>query len=137
MLRKGVEAAQHLRQSIAAGHLEEAVALLGTIGARRLMQFGDEEGGFTMYGTSMVQPAIVITKPYNKEPADCGNGNMIAIVMDSREKVDAFHAKALELGGSDQGAPGLRGDPKFGYYFGYFRDPDGHKLAAFNISPEG
>ena len=41
-------------------------ALLGTIGARRLMQFGEEEGGFTMYGTSMAQPVIVITKPYNK-----------------------------------------------------------------------
>jgi catechol 2,3-dioxygenase-like lactoylglutathione lyase family enzyme len=110
-------------------------ALLGTIGARRLMQFGDEDGGFTMYGTSMAQPALVITRPYDKGPADCGNGNMVAIVMDSRDKVDAFHAKALELGGTDEGPPGFRGDPKFGYYFAYFRDPDGHKLAAFNIQP--
>jgi catechol 2,3-dioxygenase-like lactoylglutathione lyase family enzyme len=110
--------------------------LLGTIGATRLMQFGEEEGGFTMYGTGMAQPAIVITKPYNKEPANCGNGNMIAIMMDSRERVDAFHAKALELGGTDEGPPGFRGDPKFGYYFAYFRDPDGHKLAAFTIQPQ-
>ena len=109
-------------------------ALLGTIGAKRLMQFGDEDGGFTMYGTSMSQPAIVITRPYDKQSPDCGNGNMIAIVMDEKAKVDAFHAKAIELGGTDEGQPGYRGDPSFGYYFAYFRDPDGHKLAAFNIA---
>lgn len=111
-------------------------ALLGTIGATRLMQFSDDDGGFTMWGISMAKPAIVVTKPYDKRPANCGNGNMIAIVMDDRAKVDAFHAKALELGGSDEGAPGYRGDPKFGYYFAYCRDPDGHKLAAFNITPQ-
>lgn len=109
-------------------------ALLGTIGATRLMQFGDEEGGFTMYGTAMDQPALVLVRPHNREPADCGNGNMVAIALDSNEKVDAFHAKAIELGGVDEGAPGYRGDSAFGYYFGYFRDPDGHKLAAFNIA---
>jgi catechol 2,3-dioxygenase-like lactoylglutathione lyase family enzyme len=112
-------------------------ALLGTIGAKRLMQFPDEDGGFTMWGVSMDRPAIVVTRPYDKEPQNCGNGNMIAIVMDERSKVDALHAMALELGATDEGAPGFRGDPKFGYYFAYFRDPDGHKLAAFNISPGG
>jgi catechol 2,3-dioxygenase-like lactoylglutathione lyase family enzyme len=112
-------------------------ALLGTIGARRLMQFADEDGGFTMYGTSMAMPALVVTRPYDKQPAECGNGNMVALVMDARDKVDAFHAKAIALGGSDEGAPGFRGDPSLGYYFGYFRDPDGHKLAVFNIAPQG
>jgi catechol 2,3-dioxygenase-like lactoylglutathione lyase family enzyme len=112
-------------------------ALLGTIGAKRLMQFGDEDGGFTMYGTSMAKPALVVTRPYDKQPAECGNGNMVALVMDARDKVDAFHAKAIELGGTDEGAPGFRGDPSLGYYFGYFRDPDGHKLAVFNIAPQG
>ncbi|MGI8932033.1 MAG: VOC family protein [Sphingomicrobium sp.] len=112
-------------------------ALLGTIGAKRLMQFGDEDGGFTMYGTSMAQPAIVITRPFDKQAANCGNGNMVAIVIDDKAKVDAFHAKAIELGGTDEGPPGFRGDPSFSYYFAYFRDPDGHKLAAFNISPNG
>jgi catechol 2,3-dioxygenase-like lactoylglutathione lyase family enzyme len=113
-------------------------ALFGTIGAKRLMQFGDEDGGsgFTMYGTSMARPAVVLTRPYDQQPMQVGNGNMVALVMDSTDKVDAFHAKALELGGTDEGAPGYRGDPKFGYYFGYFRDPDGHKFAVFNIAPQ-
>lgn len=112
-------------------------ALLGTIGAKRLMQFPDEDGGFTMWGTSMAQPGIVVTRAYDKQPADCGNGNMIAIPFDAKDKVDAFHARAIELGGTDEGAPGYRGDPSFGYYFAYFRDPDGHKFAAFNIARHG
>lgn len=111
-------------------------ALLGTIGAKRVMQFADEDGGFTMYGVGRDKPALVVTRPYDKQPATCGNGDMVAIVMDSRERVDAFHAKALELGGSNEGDPGFRGDPKFGFYFAYFRDLDGHKFAVFNITPQ-
>ena len=111
-------------------------ALLGTIGAKRLMQFPDEDGGFTLYSAGMATPGIVLTAPHDKQPADCGNGNMIAIVMDDRPKVDAFHARAIELGGTDEGAPGFRGDPAHGYYFAYFRDPDGHKFAAFNIASQ-
>ena len=32
------------------------------------------------------------------------------------------------LGGADEGAPGPRG--RSGFYAGYFRDPDGNKLAV-------
>ncbi len=39
-----------------------------------------------------------------------------------------LHAKALELGGTDEGAPGPSGD---GFYAAYFRDLDGNKLNAF------
>ena len=113
-------------------------ALLGTIGAKRLMQLeGEENGGFTLYGRSMDAPAIVLIRTFDKQPAAPGNGNMIALVMNSRDRVDAFYAKALELGGTDEGRPGYRGDPAMGQYFAYFRDPDGHKLAVFNIAPQG
>lgn len=107
-------------------------ALFESIGARRLMQL---DHGFTMYGTAMNRPAVAITRPHDGQPSNVGNGNMVALVMDSHDKVDAFHAKALELGGTNEGDPGFRGDPKFGYYFAYFRDPDGHKFAIFNIAP--
>ena len=110
-------------------------ALFGSIGGKRLMQLEDQRG-FTMYGVAMNRPAVVVTKPYNGEPMHPGNGTMVALVMDSTDKVDAFHAKALELGGTDEGAPGYRGDPKFGYYFGYFRDLDGNKFAVFHIAPQ-
>src|SRR3546814_5383941 len=48
----------------------------------------------------------------------------------SRENVDKIHAKALALGGKDEGAPGVRGG---NFYGGYFRDLDGNKLVAFHM----
>ena len=104
-------------------------ALLGTIGAGRLME-ADE---FIAWATSPGSPAVSIIKPYNREAATVGNGVMVAIAMDSADKVDAFHAKALELGGTDEGAPGLRFD---NFYAAYFRDLDGNKLNAFCMVAE-
>ena len=69
-------------------------------------------------------------------PPTVGNGNMAAIVVDSRDKVDRLHARALELGGSDEGPPGVRGpDGDNAFYGAYFRDLDGNKLCAFCIGP--
>ena len=103
--------------------------LLGAIGAGRAME-GDT---FIAWSTGPGSPAVSIIKPFNSEAATVGNGMMVAIAMDTPEKVDAFHARALELGGSDEGAPG----PRFGnFYAGYFRDLDGNKLNAFCITQE-
>ena len=111
--------------------------LLGsTIGAKRIMEFGDDLGGFTMWGTGFDKPGFAVTNPYNKEPAGAGNGNMTALAMDSRAKVDAVHSRALELGGTCEGPPGLRGEegPQ-AFYGAYFRDLDGNKLCAFRVGP--
>ena len=109
--------------------------LFGSIGGRRLMQL-DDQRGFTMYGVAMNRPAVVLIEPYDGQAANPGNGNMIAIVMDSKDKVDAFHARAIELGGANEGDPGYRGDPSRGFYFAYFRDLDGNKFAVFNYAPQ-
>ena len=111
-------------------------ALLGSIGAKRLMEFGDDLGGFTMWGTAWDKPGIALTHPHNGQSAVAGNGNMAAIVLDTRAKVDALHAKALELGGTCDGPPGLRGDegPQ-AFYGAYFRDPEGNKFCAFRMGP--
>ena len=109
-------------------------ALFGTIGATRLMEL--PSNGFTLYGTSFGRPGVAVTRPYDQQPATVGNGNMIALAMDSREKVDAFYAKALELGGTDEGPPGLRSpDGPQAFYGAYFRDLDGNKFCAFRIGP--
>lgn len=107
--------------------------LLGMIGVGRLMVM---DSGFTMYGTSFGQPALAVTPPYNGEPATAGNGNMVAIPVNERAQVDALHARALDLGGSCEGAPGVRGEegPQ-AFYGAYFRDLDGNKLCAFRIGP--
>ncbi|RVT43236.1 VOC family protein [Sphingobium algorifonticola] len=111
-------------------------SLLGMIGASRIMEFGEELGGFTMYGRSMTEPGFVITHPFDGAAATQGNGNMVAVQLDSRALVDAVHARALELGGSCEGPPGLRGEEgDMAFYAAYFRDPEGNKLAAFKYGP--
>jgi catechol 2,3-dioxygenase-like lactoylglutathione lyase family enzyme len=97
-------------------------ALLGELGARRMMQ----TERFVLWFVAPDRPALGLFRPFDQKPATPGNGTMIAIVVDSPAKVDAMHRKALELGASDEGAPGPRGIP--GFYAGYFRDPDGNKL---------
>ena len=101
--------------------------LFGLIGAGRIL----EDDTFVAWGRSMKEPGVSIAKPFDGNPATVGNGVMIAIAVDSPDKVDAFHAKALELGGTDEGAPGPRGEQ---FYAGYFRDLDGNKLNAFCIT---
>ena len=44
--------------------------------------------------------------------------------------VDAFHAAALEAGGTDNGAPGRRPQYHERYYGAYVLDPDGHNVEA-------
>jgi len=110
--------------------------LLATVGAKRIMEFGEEAGGFTMWGTGFDKPGVAVTNPYNKLPAVAGNGNMAAIAAGSRANVDKLHAKALELGGTCEGPPGVRGEEGLEAFYGaYFRDLDGNKLAAFCIGP--
>lgn len=99
-------------------------ALLGEIGAKQLMDFGRS----VAYGVSMDKPALGVGLPFDGKPATVGNGVMVAIAVNSRELVDRLHRKALELGGTDEGAPG----PRFeNFYAAYFRDLDGNKLNAF------
>jgi predicted lactoylglutathione lyase len=99
-------------------------ALLATVGATRFM----ESDRFIAWAVSPTTPSLGVTLPFDGKPASVGNGTMVALVVDSRAKVDALHRKARELGGADEGAPGPRGD---GFYAGYFRDPDGNKLNVF------
>ena len=110
--------------------------LLALIGAKRIMEFGDDLGGFTMWGVAWDKPGLAVTRPYDKGRATPGNGNMVALTVETRAKVDELHAKALALGGTDEGAPGLRGDegPQ-AFYGAYFRDLDGNKFCAFRIGP--
>lgn len=101
-------------------------ALLAVVGASRIME-GDN---FIAWGTAPDQPAISVITPYDGKPMTVGNGTMVAIAVDAPEKVHALHAKAMELGGANEGDPGPRAGP---FYAGYFRDLDGNKLNAFCI----
>lgn len=99
-------------------------ALLGEMGAKRFMEYDT----FIAWAVAPDVPAVAVSKPHDGKPATIGNGSMVALVVDSREKVDRLYHKAIELGGTDEGPAGPRGD---NFYAGYFRDPDGNKLNFF------
>jgi catechol 2,3-dioxygenase-like lactoylglutathione lyase family enzyme len=99
--------------------------LLKEIGGGRFM----ETEQFTAYSASPDKPGIGITVPYDGKPATAGNGTMIALKVDSAQKVNSFYNKAMSLGAKDEGKPGPRGES--GFYAAYFRDLDGNKLNVF------
>ena len=99
--------------------------LLGSIGMKPL--FEHPSGGRLYRGDGCM---FGVLGPYDGNPACIGNGMMGGFAFDTVEEVDAFHAKALELGGTDEGAPGAR-MPKV--YFAYFRDLDGNKLCGYKM----
>jgi len=101
-------------------------ALLAEIGGKRAM----EADRFVSWSTGANSPSLGVIKPYDEKPATIGNGTMVALVVDSQEKVKAMYDKAIELGAKDEGPPGLRMGT---FYAAYFRDLDGNKLNIFHF----
>lgn len=99
-------------------------ALAAEMGTGRMMEFDS----FIAWGTPGGGAGVAATKPFDGQPATVGNGVMVALEARDKDQVDRLYQIAMDNGGSDEGAPGPRGD---GFYAGYFRDPDGNKLNAF------
>jgi len=111
------------------------VLLFASIGAGRFME---EENYFVAWAVTPDQPSVAVSIPFDKAPATVGNGTMVALFMESPEQVDALYGKAIELGAACEGKPGFRPeDATSGFYAGYFRDLDGHKLNAFCMVEAG
>jgi catechol 2,3-dioxygenase-like lactoylglutathione lyase family enzyme len=100
-------------------------AVLGTLGYRLVMEF-NEIGG---YGDE--KPYFWIGKAPDPHPRI-----HIAFAAKTRAQVNAFHAKALELGAKSDGAPGLRLEYHPDYYGAFVIDPDGHNIEAVIHTPE-
>jgi catechol 2,3-dioxygenase-like lactoylglutathione lyase family enzyme len=86
----------------------------------------DHPSGGRVYGSGA--SVFGVLGPHDGQPATVGNGSMFGFVLGSRDQVDAFHAKALELGGRCDGPPGLRAPNA---YFAYVRDLEGNKLCTY------
>ena len=107
----------------AARFYDAALAPLGMV--RRATE--DSEVGYGLPEDRRTR--LWITLPFDSKPATIGNGSMPALVAPSPEAVRAFHKAALDAGGTDEGAPGLRPYGP-GFFAAYVRDPDGNKLSA-------
>lgn len=60
----------------------------------------------------------------------------LAFAAESRQQVESFYLKALEAGGKDNGAPGLRPHYHANYYAAFVIGPDGHNIEAVCHEPE-
>lgn len=110
-------------------------AVMGDLGAR--LRFSDATKPWAAWMPAEgARPLFIIGKPYDGQPAECGNGQMTALLAPSRAAVDRAHASALAHGGSCEGPPGLRPHYHANYYGAYFRDPEGNKLSVCCHDPE-
>src|SRR5579863_2789880 len=100
-------------------------AVLGELGIVR----GKSGDGFAGWG-SPHESGFFITRPLNGQAASVGNGVSVSFLAPTRDAVDRFHAKAMALGATDEGKPGVRPHYHANYYAAYLRDPDGNKIAA-------
>jgi catechol 2,3-dioxygenase-like lactoylglutathione lyase family enzyme len=102
-------------------------AVLGALGLRRVAQMPAGDGADAV-GYGVDYPIFWIDRfhPHSVK-------QHTAFAARSRAEVDAFHAAALEAGGTDNGLPGLRdtahGYPP-GYYAAFVLDPDGNNMEA-------
>ena len=103
-------------------------AIAGLLSAKRVMErdnlvaYKGADGGMFLIGLPFAGDASV------------GNGTQVGFAAPSRAVVDAVYAKAMELGGSCEGPPGLRGpDGPQGFYATYFRDRDGNKIMVMRV----
>ncbi len=103
-------------------------ALAELLGARRVLDrdevkaYKGADGGMFLIGLP------------NAGEATYGNGTQVGFAAPNRATVDAVYAKAMALGGSCEGPPGLRGpEGPQAFYAAYFRDPDGNKIMTMCI----
>jgi catechol 2,3-dioxygenase-like lactoylglutathione lyase family enzyme len=101
---------------------------LAPLGHTLLMEFSGAAAGFGP--TDGGKPSFFLEA--HGEPV---RGRLhVAFAAETRAQVDAFHAAALEAGGTDNGPPGLRWyHPS--YYGAYVLDPDGNNVEAVCHEP--
>jgi catechol 2,3-dioxygenase-like lactoylglutathione lyase family enzyme len=121
--------------TIGTNDLETASAfydkLLSLFGIGRVLV---QPGRAVYYGHKTLEFGVI--KPFDGKLATVGNGSMVAFQARSRNQVKEVHAMALALGGSDEGAPGPRGENGGDPYCAYFRDPEGNKFLVYRAGPD-
>jgi catechol 2,3-dioxygenase-like lactoylglutathione lyase family enzyme len=106
--------------------------LFGAVGVGRIIELPRLAG----WGVDWNKPIFGVSIPVDGNMATAGNGSMVALGQRTRSRVDTLHAKALELGGLNEGAPGVRGQEGVNaFYAAYVRDLDGNKLGFYCVGP--
>lgn len=101
--------------------------LLGSVGFKVVEDLEE----YKAIGFGKQFPEFWVGEP-EKDAATPGNGVHVSFLVDGNEQVDVFYNKALELGATDNGAPGPRPHYGPGYYGAFVIDPDGNKIEAMH-----
>ena len=87
----------------------------------------EAKGSLGYGGTEVV---FWISESERPVPAEPQSGLHFSFTAPSRKSVDSFHAAALQAGGRDNGAPGVRPEYDANYYAAFVTDPDGYRIEA-------
>lgn len=104
-------------------------SLMGELGLQ--LKFADAQRPWAGWvAKDSPRPIFLIGRPFNDEIASSGNGQMIALLAESRDVVRRAYDCAIGNGGVCEGPPGLRPHYHPNYYGAYFRDLDGNKICV-------
>jgi catechol 2,3-dioxygenase-like lactoylglutathione lyase family enzyme len=121
--------------SIAVRDLNKAeafyAAVLKTLGFAKMREWPDAAIGF-----GKKHPEFWINKRAGMPRIAKDSGVHICLRAPDTASVDAFHAAALQAGGSSDGEPGLRPHYHLRYYAAFVRDLDGNRIEAVTFLPE-
>ena len=70
---------------------------------------------------------FAVAEPFDGNGATAGNGTMVGFNLGSSSEVERLYKRALEIGGTDEGEPGVRS----GRFSAYVRDLDKNKICLF------
>jgi catechol 2,3-dioxygenase-like lactoylglutathione lyase family enzyme len=83
------------------------------------------------FGNGSGRQWLWVSEPIDKDQVVTpNNGAHFALIAPDRASVRAFYEAAMETGGRDAGAPGLRPEYIPTYYGAFVFDPDGNKVEA-------
>jgi len=109
-------------------------AIMDALGGAQSWKDEDRNRWFWMRDDSF----LIVGEPLDKDDAQPGNGVTVGFHVESPEQGDAWHAAGLAAGGTAiEDPPGIRKRGDGGIYLAYLRDPDGNKLCALKMMPEG
>lgn len=121
--------------SIAVRDLNKAeafyAAVLATLGFSKMREWPDAAIGF-----GKKHPEFWINKRAGTARVADDSGVHVCLRAPDTASVDAFHAAALQAGGSSDGGPGVRPQYNPRYYAAFVRDLDGNRIEAVTFLPE-
>lgn len=115
--------------TIGVSNLDRAKAFYTDLFADQGAKVVIDAGRIAFIGTKRGEPMLAVCEPYDKQAPTPGNGVMIAFPTSTKAEAETLYHRAIELGATDEGAPGQRIPDQF--YGAYVRDPDGNKMCFF------